>query len=455
MTTLKKIDNLTVPAIENSLALFDLPPTVVSYIKTVEKELLPLNTITRDGPYHFRIFSDTNFIDLSRTYIQMTTSIEKQDGNNWVPLAETLDDKNTGVKNNFAHTFIKQLKISINNVEVYNSGITYPYLAYLKKEFMTPYNENLGGTACYYPDRNTEKWDQDDVTNYGLKCRIERYKKGMKTNTYARLEFDLANQNRLILSNSDIVFSIWSSSDRFLIHAPPYMNKANPPQKVANATTYRIKIHDIRLFCTLVDVVQSLNNSIARQLESTPAKYPMKKMEIRSLFLPEGMQNLSFNCFQTVIPRRIFVFFVATDAFNGNPELSPFNFQHCKVRTISAESGGILVPAAPYMLDFSENNDDFPRAFNDFISGLDMENNQLQLAIEHYIKGWCGFCFDFRSYKRELGDAFELIKNGTTVIKVNFAEAIGEGGKQLIILGEFDQVLTMSNDRVISMDGSI
>ena len=166
MTSLKKIDNLTVPAVENSLALFDLPPTVVSYVKTFEKELLPLNTITRDGPFHFRVFSDTNFIDLSRTYIQLVTSIEKKDGNNWVPLAETLDDKNTGVKNNFANTFIKQLKVSINNVEVYNSGVTYPYLAYLKKEFMTAYDENSGGTSCYYPDRNLEQWDQDLVTNY-------------------------------------------------------------------------------------------------------------------------------------------------------------------------------------------------------------------------------------------------------------------------------------------------
>ena len=69
MSTLKKIDTLTVPAVENSLALFDLPPTVVSYAKTFEKELLPLNTVTREGPYHFRVFSDSNFIDLSRTYI--------------------------------------------------------------------------------------------------------------------------------------------------------------------------------------------------------------------------------------------------------------------------------------------------------------------------------------------------------------------------------------------------
>jgi hypothetical protein len=478
MSTLKKIDTLTVPAVENSLALFDLPPTVVSYAKTFEKELLPLNTITREGPYHFRVFSDTNFIDLSRTYVQTITSIEKQDGNNWIPIADTADDKNTGVKNNFGLSFIKQLKVSINNVEVYNSGVTYPYYAYINTEFLTDYNINLGfmQTSCYFSDRNDENYDQNNSQNDAFKHRKKRFSNGKQCKTYTRLLFDLANQNRLVLSNSDIVFSIWTSSDRFLIHAPVYSiqvpgavpanqagdeaarqaAQANVQQRaVPNGTTYRIKVHDVRMFCTMVDVVQSLNNSIARQLEITPAKYPMKKIEIRSMFLSEGMQNLTFNCFQTVLPRKVLVFFVDTNAFNGNPELSPFNFENCNVRTISVESGGIFVPSTPYTLDFSNDNDDFLRAYHDFVRGLDMEKKHLKLTLDEYKNGWNGFCFDFRSYKRELGDAFELVKNGTTVLKINFAEPIEEGGKQLIVCGEFDQVLTMSAERVVSTDGSI
>jgi hypothetical protein len=478
MSTLKKIDTLTVPAVENSLALFDLPPTVVSYAKTFEKELLPLNTITREGPYHFRVFSDTNFIDLSRTYVQTITSIEKQDGNNWIPIADTPDDKNTGVKNNFGLSFIKQLKVNINNVEVYNSGVTYPYYAYMNTEFNTDYDLNSGfmQTSCYFSDRNNKNIDQNSYQNEGFKYRKERFAEAKKCKTYTKLIFDLANQNRLVLSNSDIVFSIWTSSDRFLIHAPVYniqvpgivpANQAGDEaarlaaqanfqiRAVPNGTIYRIKVHDVRMYCTMVDVVQSLNNSIARQLELTPAKYPMKKIEIRSMFLSEGMQNLTFNCFQTVLPRKVVVFFVDTNAFNGNPELSPFNFEHCNVRTISVESGGIFVPSTPYALDFSENNDDYLRAYHDFVRGLDMEKKHLKLTLEEYKNGWNGFCFDFRSYKRELGDAFELVKNGTTVLKINFAEPIGEGGKQLLVLGEFDQVLTMSAERVVSTDGSI
>jgi len=50
---------------------------------------------------------------------------------------------------------------------------------------------------------------------------------------------------------------------------------------------------------------------------------------------------------------------------------------------------------------------------------------------------------------------FELIRNGTTTIKVTFNEPIKEIGFEMIVLGEFDQVLTINSDRVITSDGSI
>jgi hypothetical protein len=122
MSTIKKIDAISIPAVENSLALFDLPPSVVSYNKTYQKELLPLNTLTREGPFLFRLYSDSNFVDLSRTYIQLSASIEKEQEGDWVAITDTEDDdKNTSVIQNFTQSFIKQLKISVNSVEVYNS----------------------------------------------------------------------------------------------------------------------------------------------------------------------------------------------------------------------------------------------------------------------------------------------------------------------------------------------
>jgi hypothetical protein len=200
-------------------------------------------------------------------------------------------------------------------------------------------------------------------------------------------------------------------------------------------------------------VVQSLQNSIAKQLEQTPAKYPIRRIEMRNQYMPEGQTNLTFNCFQAVLPRRVLVFFINNNAFDGAPDMSPFEFRNANVQSISIESGGVYVPSTPYMLNFSDENSNFVRAYWDFHSGLDMEN--LELSLNRYKNGFCGYAFDLRSFNRELGDAFELIRNSTTVLKVQLSSPVEDPGLQVLVWGEFDSVVTINSDRVISMDGSI
>jgi hypothetical protein len=348
---------------------------------------------------------------------------------------------------------------------------------------------------------------QDDPKSVGFTYRKSRFENGKKCVSFARLEFDLANQSRLILPNSDLIFSIWASSDRFLLLSPDYKESQPeaitpdysfrttagaagiaatvaaisagqtaaqastagrsaaggynlpgevPPreaQTVANGSTYRIKVEDVRIYCTLVDVVQSLQNSIAKQLEQSPAKYPIRRIEMRNQYMPEGQTNLTFNCFQAVLPRRVLVFFINNNAFDGAPDMSPFEFRNANVQSISIESGGVYVPSTPYMLNFSDENSNFVRAYWDFHSGLDMEN--LELSLNRYKNGFCGYAFDLRSFNRELGDAFELIRNSTTVLKVQLSSPVEDPGLQVLVWGEFDSVVTINSDRVISMDGSI
>jgi hypothetical protein len=454
MSTIKKIDPKSVAVVENSLGIFDLPVSVVSYNRTFIRELLPLNTLLRDGPFLFRVFSDSNWWDPSRTYIQFTSKIEKKgEGDEWVPLGPNTieDDKHCSVIQNYALSFIKTLKIQINGVEAYNSGIHYPYINYVKAEFLTPFDAKIGlnSSQLYYSERAS---DAKGANNLGFKYRHTRFENGRLCTVFAKLYFDLAEQSKLFLPHTDILFSIYPSSDRFLIWAPSYKAAADD-QMTANATTYRIKVTDIRLFCTLVDIPQSLQNAVARQLESVPAKYPLRRWEVRTQFLPEGQTSLTFNCFQTILPRRVLVFFVDNSAFEGDPEQSPYNFITAHVESISIESGGIYVPSVPYRLNFTD--DSYLRAYYDFHKalGADEEYN-IQLITKEYLEGFCGFGFDFRSFNREL-DSFELIKNTSTVLKVQLSEAIAQPGAQLVVLGEFDSVLTINNERVISMDGSI
>uniref|UniRef100_A0A1I8BH45 Uncharacterized protein n=1 Tax=Meloidogyne hapla TaxID=6305 RepID=A0A1I8BH45_MELHA len=81
----------------------------------------------------------------------------------------------------------------------------------------------------------------------------------------------------------------------------------------------------------------SLNNAIARHLEQSPAKYAYRKIDIRSVFLGKGRQEITHAVFTSTCPRRLIICFVSSPAFTGNTELSPFTFEHANVRSISAD----------------------------------------------------------------------------------------------------------------------
>lgn len=228
-------------------------------------------------------------------------------------------------------------------------------------------------------------------------------------------------------------------------------------QAVTNNTTYRIRVHEVKMYVTLVDIVQTLQNEIAKQLESTPAKYPLRKLEMRHIYLPEGTTNVAWNVFTSVIPRRIMVFMVKNKSYDGDPETSPFYFEHSMISTISVEANNMIVPDNPYRFDFTKLDGNYARAFIDFYEGLDHINQEkaIELSLQKYVEGWTTFVFPLSSSHRDVGDSFELIKNGATVIKANFDTPIEPGGTMLLALGEFDEVLTINSDRVLSVDGSV
>jgi hypothetical protein len=477
MTTIKRIDPIFVPGVENSLAIFDIPPTSVAFNKTTQRELLPLMTVTREGPFTFRLFSDSQFIDLSRTWFYLVSSLEKKDTTTgtWVPIANTNDDKNTGVINNFGSSFIKQLKVSINGTDVFNSGILYAWRAYVSQEYGVPsdFKQGLSQASCYYPD--DEDRGQDDYRNSGLKKRQQRFANGVKCHTMSLLDFDLAKQSNLMLNNTDIVFTIWPNSNRFLILAPDYMRpaipavgkvgdagyvEAQPGQMVTNSSEYRIKVHDVKLYCTVVDVVQSLQNAIARQLESVPAKYPVRKVDLRNLYLDEGRTDVTWNVFQSTLPRRLIVFFVKNNSFDGHPEFSPFNFQHGFLESVSVEVNNLVVPSIQYRLNFDNAvsvDMNYVRAFVDMYTGLDLHDQEraIQITLKKFVNGWAAWVFPLSSFLKDTGDSFELVRNGTTIIKAHFTQPIETPGLEMIALAEFDQIITINSDRILSTDGSI
>jgi hypothetical protein len=201
-------------------------------------------------------------------------------------------------------------------------------------------------------------------------------------------------------------------------------------------------------------VVQSLQNAIARQLETQPAKYSVRKIEVRNFYLGTGRQDLVYNVFQSTVPRRVIVGFVNRRAYIGDQKLSPFFFANADVRSISVEAGGVTFPAVAYDFNFGDNR--YIRGFVDMYQHLNLigRTHSINLTMPKFHSGWTFFTFNLTSTLKD-SSAFELIRNSTTVIKVIFNSAITGDGFEMIVFAEFDQIISISQDRVLSTDGSI
>lgn len=178
MTTLKKIDIASNEGADASLInLFELPATNVAVNKTNIRQLLPIAALSQEGPYVFRVFADNQFLDLGRTYLYLRTSIQRKEAGNWVALDETKpDDNHVSVINNFGHSFVKSLKISINGIECFDSGSLYAYRAYILQElgYSREVKEAFYEASCYEIDESPQKHS----SGKGYKARAKRFRNG-------------------------------------------------------------------------------------------------------------------------------------------------------------------------------------------------------------------------------------------------------------------------------------
>ncbi|KAL3086669.1 hypothetical protein niasHS_008182 [Heterodera schachtii] len=418
----------------------EIPPTNVSVVRSFFRQVLPLATITQESPYLFRLYSDNLWTDLSRIYLYLELSIEKPGANDkWVAIDDT--DTSVSAIQGIGQTFVQQLKVTVGNTEVYDSGNLYPFKAYITNELSFPINakKNFLGSTGYYHTVN-----QDDSTDDGFKERCKIFKGGKNAQFLSRLDFDLGNQELYLLNNLDLLFTIYKAKDVFLLQTL----KAN------DTTKYRLTVHDVKIYAKMVEVQPSLNMSLYKTLEKQPATYAVRKTEIKSSFISVGRYEFEYNVFSATIPRRVTIALVGNSAFHGDYKLSPFMFEPFDLREISIHAGGVVYPAVPYKLNFSK--DHFVSAFVDMYEALGMANSErsFDISMAQFKKGWTFFVIPLTS---TLDDScgFELLRSGTTNVRATFNSPIPLGGVEMIVLGEFDQMIMVDYNRHIVTDSKL
>uniref|UniRef100_A0A183BRD7 VP1 n=1 Tax=Globodera pallida TaxID=36090 RepID=A0A183BRD7_GLOPA len=408
MSCPKKISEQSELAFNSALNVFAVPPTNVSVNRSFFRELLPLSTISQEGPYLFRMFNDSLWSDMSRVYLFLELGI-----------------------------------VEVQNTELYDSGTLYPYKAYMTNELSFPASVkgHFMASSGYHPSLK-----HDDATDAGFIARCRRFAGGRKARFISRLDFDLGNQELYLLNNMDVLFTIYRAKDAFLLHCLAAGQN--------NGTNYGLYLHDIKLYVKMVEVQPSLNMSIYKTLERQPATYAVRKTEMKSVYLSAGRTEMEYNIFSAAIPRRVTIALVLNRAFNGDLAHSPFNFRPYSIRDISVHAAGQTYPAVPYRMNFADAA--YIRPFVDMYEALGMANSErsMDITLDQFQDGWTFFVVPLTS---TLDDScgFELLRSGTTSIRLQFNNDIPAGGVEMLVLGEFDQLIMIDYNRHIVSDSKI
>uniref|UniRef100_A0A914MDR4 Major sperm protein n=1 Tax=Meloidogyne incognita TaxID=6306 RepID=A0A914MDR4_MELIC len=438
----QKIDNESINSITSALDFFQIPPTNVTVTSSKVFEILPSNPLT-DTPYHFKIHSSQNYIDLSKCYLFIELRIRKENENGYLVKLSPTD--NVAPIEHIGQTFINNMKIGINGREIYNSNSLYAYKTYLSYELSYSQgakSSHLNAAGYYFgSDINLE-------SGVGYESRKRLFSNSSTAQFIAKLDADIFNQPLYLINQCEIDIEILPNEAKFVLVAPPVLG-------IPQTTRYYFEVLNYKLYIKKMDLMDGLALDIARKLDTKPARYAIRKTMMKPLFISMGRYEFNANLFMDQIPRRITLGLVSSSDYVGNLGRSPFNFQHFNVREITIIANGRSYPQALYDLDYE--NGKYVRAFNDMNEaiGLATSSESNGITYQQYGTTHCVYIFNLTNSGDDQGGLFDLIKNGTTAVNIKFSQPVPEGGIMLVAMGEADSLIILDKNRTIASDTTI
>ena len=122
-----------------------------------------------------------------------------------------------------------------------------------------------------------------------------------------RLHLDMSFQYRYVLNGIEIKYRLIRAKDSFCLHGN------------ADQTENKVSLKEVSLFCGKVKPNPSIQLAHAKALQHGTAKYPMRRVEVKTFTIPRGNRSFSKeSLFLRQLPTCLVVGFVDNDAYNGN-----------------------------------------------------------------------------------------------------------------------------------------
>jgi hypothetical protein len=416
------------------LDLFTVPPTQESVENGQFVAFRPISSINSNAPIEFNVpGSGSEYIDLSQTMLYLKVKINKQHAENQQP-------DECGPVNNFIHSLFSQVDVFLNGKCVTPPSNNYHYRAYISNLL------NYGNDAKD-SHLSTSLWRRDTPNNFlatnlnaGYVWRRNIAGANKSFDLMAPLHIDLKSVTKYLINGVDMAIKLTQASQQFYIISG------------VAAPRCELVIEDAELFIRKVKISPSVLVGHARALALGTAKYPITRVEVKTITVPAGVQNKSLDSlFTGQMPTRCIVGFVKNTAFNGSYMTNPFRFDHFNLSYFSFYMDGQQIPSKPFTPNFTD--DLFIRTYNSLFDGSgifykDVGNN---INRDEYAKGYSLICTDMTPDLSCHEGHWCLIKNGSLRLELRFKEALAET-ITVICFGEFSNLIEIDEHRNVILD---
>ena len=177
--------------------------------------------------------------------------------------------------------------------------------------------------------------------NDGFMQRYELTKKSAKFDMLGHLHCDIFNQDKFLIQGVELRLKLIPAKSSFCLISEDAGTEA------------KVNILDASLQVKKVIISPSVKLAHNKLLQTTTAKYPINRVQIKTFVISKDLQSKTFdNVFLGPLPNRVIVGFTNNDAFNGTITTNPFHLKHFDINFLTLYVDGKPVPAKPLQPDF-------------------------------------------------------------------------------------------------------
>jgi len=417
------------------LDIFSTPPIDKTIIHGKTVYYYPTSAVTDTGPYEFLLPADSaEYTYLPLTRLEGELEVVKTNG------TTLTDTEVNSIVNLFPSTLFRQVECEINGTQICDlSTPTYPYKSYIETHL------SFG----------------DEAKNTHLKCEMYRKDQLGKEETFSItgeenkvFKADHAKLKAGKFSFSSILHVDFFQSQRYLIPGCntklKFIRNEDKFSLLGAALASKIKVHNLRLSVRKLTVDPQIHANHEKNLETTPAIYPIVQSKIKSTLLASGIQNERItNIYRGKLPRFLLVGLVSAKGFDGDVTKNPFYFRHFDVNYLQLYNNGEPIMGQVFQPDFATGN--CIREYRWFMDNIGvLHGDQTNgITFDEFKTNSTFFCFDLSP---DLCNNYHMHGSiqGSMDLQIGFKNALTEN-VMTVFYGSFNEAILIDKDRNVTI----